>query len=1519
MNSKRAKGPAPPGASVDFGRVLACLLLFVFVVVGAAAVLAPFVLEIPGLRARVEKLALSAVKDETGLTVGFHIERPLWPPGLVVRDVDVGSKTPGKSFAHIREARVTLRPFSLLSGDVVVDGVEVDGLTVDAEMREGVTIPTNLPLVLKPHAPKADAAPAADPPFRSLALTGAHVKVTYMTLAAPDRPASVDLAGIDLDVDAALEGGTTTLNARWQKAAGTVRLSRTQINGPPIDRFLHLTPKITPHPVWDEDRICGLSFNIQVSDGPASTGLDLRKFELDARLDGDETMGTAPTCEENAVDDEQVLHLHLDRFAIDLPKLPQTAASPAGKPAAPHLRIGPAAKLHLAAPALLALRWVQLPTLTGTLTLDLDLAADIDVGDPLPGVLHAAASGRIEGHELRFAQYRFGQSIAGDVTLKPPLVLSSNEIDVAYASGHVALKDLKIEAAPRPFDKKRMPVKVSLAVDRVTFPGLMRELGVSRASHVRWNIDQATTKLSGFLDPLQIDGELTAHTKSFEGAQREVEGNNPGHLVGIKAPVDLTTHVAIRADRLGFERTHLTFGRSVLDADAYIGFADSLDVHATSETLDLTEVSPLVSFPLEGLAKLDWTMSGAMGNPEGKGTLSVAGFSFDGFALGDMETATVHSLGVMIDVEAMRSRKGESVYEVPSLRVDLGKGVGAPIYVDALAKSANMSLDDFYGVFHMEGDPRWQGYQGHLGFDARAHFVVGGPDDLCKSGRLQLDARAKLLAMDLFGERFDGGSADLSLDWLDLGGGGLGFDLDLRAATLHKKGGGDIVASGRIARGGRLGLHVSAGGVSLKGLAAVPVTTIVIDGNIDAVADVSGTFDDMVVDADVTLSPLHVGDQTLDRSRLHVLRRPRGPVAPSPQPDVRGCYTGRKFPPFDPLKYFSDPLEGEYVVSGDVFGGAIKLSDFIVTDQKKKVASGNIVIRGLDLAPLSLLRPVAAESELDDKYEPAPPTFTLTGRASADVHLVKYPLDEWWNSEGTLTGLTLDVESGDKGIATAGTTPTITFGADGATLPKTTLTVNLGDANASVVLEGNIDRKDLDPLTGSPRLHASVTVPSIPLSKLETYFPRLERAEGSMRATLAIEGTIASPTWSGEVAVENGGLAIKNFAVPISAVNGKIKFDPTTGIRIDSLKAEVGGGTIEVSGGAAVKGFDLGDVDMRILAKDVHYRYGESMSMGVTADLHATWSPGEPGEPSDPARLEGVVDIDSFLYEKPVKLFDVSPIQTAQRTDVEAYDPLRDLVTFDIALRSKHGLRVRNNLVDTTMEIGNGGLRVVGSNQRPGLVGDVYVVAGGIFRLGRNDFEIREGSIKFADETKIDPIIDVVATDDFRRAAMVNVSTSEWRFKLHAYGTTSNLTLDITSDPPLSQEDAILLLTIGMTRAEANALGGATAGGIDFLAGLTGFDQTVKQAIPVDDFRVGTAYSVKTGRTEAQITLGKKLTDSLRASITSGLSEQRQVIGNIEWRLSRELSLQGSYDNLSDVANSTGNIGIDLRYRIEFD
>jgi translocation and assembly module TamB len=67
------------------------------------------------------------------------------------------------------------------------------------------------------------------------------------------------------------------------------------------------------------------------------------------------------------------------------------------------------------------------------------------------------------------------------------------------------------------------------------------------------------------------------------------------------------------------------------------------------------------------------------------------------------------------------------------------------------------------------------------------------------------------------------------------------------------------------------------------------------------------------------------------------------------------------------------------------------------------------------------------------------------------------------------------------------------------------------------------------------------------------------------------------------------------------------------------------------------------------------------------------------------------------------------------------------------------------------------------------------------------------------------------------------------------------------------------------------------------------------------------------------VTIGKRLAQRIRAYVTSGLTESREVRSNLELRVSPRVSVEGSYDNVNDISTGLGNLGADVRWRLEFE
>ncbi|HEU4537760.1 MAG TPA: translocation/assembly module TamB domain-containing protein, partial [Polyangiaceae bacterium] len=294
-----------------------------------------------------------------------------------------------------------------------------------------------------------------------------------------------------------------------------------------------------------------------------------------------------------------------------------------------------------------------------------------------------------------------------------------------------------------------------------------------------------------------------------------------------------------------------------------------------------------------------------------------------------------------------------------------------------------------------------------------------------------------------------------------------------------------------------------------------------------------------------------------------------------------------------------------------------------------------------------------------------------------------------------------------------------------------------------------------------------------------------------------------------------------------------------------------------------------------------------------------------------------------------------------KRTQVDAYDPERDLVDLFIAVRMSRPLRFRNNLFEGEAALDSDALYVTGTNQRYGLQGRLRTLKGGRLFLRASEFEVRQGFIRFESASRVEPYLDVTATTEYRRyarpasagggasaapgAGAVAAANAGglWRIALRVYGKADELKIDLSSEPSLAQEDITLLLAVGMTRAELQQLQAANVGStvaLEALSALSGANAAVRTVLPIiDDFRLGSAYSTRSGRTEPTVTVGKRVSDRVRANVTTGLTENRDVRSNLEWSITPETSLIGNYDNQNDISSQgLGNLGADVRIRLEF-
>jgi translocation and assembly module TamB len=614
----------------------------------------------------------------------------------------------------------------------------------------------------------------------------------------------------------------------------------------------------------------------------------------------------------------------------------------------------------------------------------------------------------------------------------------------------------------------------------------------------------------------------------------------------------------------------------------------------------------------------------------------------------------------------------------------------------------------------------------------------------------------------------------------------------------------------------------------------------------------------------------------------------------------------------------------------------------VMTRAKSPHLSGRLSLRGLDLGALARIRAQGSPAADADGAIAEPATTTLGGQLWGELIADDVPIGDAARSRARLFLGPTVVSRGGQTLTLEPPSQPLTLADDVLTIPPLHVTLETPDGfRGGFVLHGGVARVATD-----PTLALEARLEPVDLAVLQRLAPRVDRAGGKVEGVVRLSGRAASPALSGDLRADGDEIVI--HGLPTAITDAHLEVHASGEEIVASGSGKFAGGTVELEGSIPMRGIDLGSLDSRVIARGVRLTPTDGVSATFDADLEVTYDPKAQGHDGALPHVTGDVTVASFGYTRPIALTtDLTALGTrARRTEVDAYDPSLDFVTFDLRMRSRAPIVIKNNLVEVQLAIDSGSLEVTGTNQRVGLRGALRTLPGGRFHFQSNDFEVRQGLIRFDDPTRVAPNVDITAVTEYRRysdtaagaaagtgagSGPTAASTSStrgsslWRITLHAYGDADDLRVDMTSEPSLSQEDIVLLLAVGMTRAELDQLQASSLGAsiaLNYLGAASGADRAVKQAVPIiDDFRFGSAYSTVTGKTEPQLTVGKRLTNDLRASVSTGLvSEDRELRSNIEWRLSNRLSVQGSYDNINDVSSSAlGNLGVDLRWRLEFE
>lgn len=397
------------------------------------------------------------------------------------------------------------------------------------------------------------------------------------------------------------------------------------------------------------------------------------------------------------------------------------------------------------------------------------------------------------------------------------------------------------------------------------------------------------------------------------------------------------------------------------------------------------------------------------------------------------------------------------------------------------------------------------------------------------------------------------------------------------------------------------------------------------------------------------------------------------------------------------------------------------------------------------------------------------------------------------------------------------------------TIPQTTADIELNAGNGSLSVQGNIQTRGFQPLTLQARmpfayeetkdggvrlfhpdapLSAQANFPGTSLEIFRPFLPTARRLEGSLAGRVNVSGTVSAPKIDGEATLTGGDIELSTDSPRINAVNARVTMN-TSRVALESLHGEVGAGPFDATGWADFS--KPGDPALHLQIKGSKVLLARDPGLRLRADLDLVADGrGSAGSVTGSVQLvDGRIfkrlEITPLIVPNPVS----GPVFTAPVLAGLVPPPFAEWKA-NVTIKNAEPFLLMGNLA--TGEI-SPDLTLTGTLGAPFLNGTVYLKNLQAY-LPATTVLIPEGKIYFTQQQPFMPIMDVRARTD----------TSGYNVQMYAYGALSDSKLVMRSDPPLSQENLIFLLTTGLTPTGMSGAGlgeaAAGQGGIILLRSL---------------------------------------------------------------------------------------------------
>ena len=579
-------------------------------------------------------------------------------------------------------------------------------------------------------------------------------------------------------------------------------------------------------------------------------------------------------------------------------------------------------------------------------------------------------------------------------------------------------------------------------------------------------------------------------------------------------------------------------------------------------------------------------------------------------------------------------------------------------------------------------------------------------------------------------------------------------------------------------------------------------------------------------------------------------------------------------------------------VKSEVFGKQLKL-DFSYDSKKSKTNHLNIQTNQFDASLLGmLLNPKLAS---DGNYK-----FLVTGNSHYQFKTNQFDLG---------TGF---------------------FDVDYFTLQKTGFEMSLKNKIHLEAKNGNIHRENFSVKGSSGDVSGYIFVQDSKLDGkvegiVESTFaefltPVIARVSGKVSLEYFLNGTLRAPVMYGKSQLNSLQLKLQSMEQSFENITGTVNLKKNI-LSLQNINTDLAGGRVNLGG--TIELFVDRYPEMKLLSNlfDTKLIIYPFQYLKTRGRLTVTGS-------ELPYLVAGEVHIDSGLSREPMLNQAKGQKRTISKffptsSSIDGFE--KPLFVLKIKARADRNVLIKNELLDVEAK---GDLMVLNTINAPRLLGAAEVVQGKLL-FKDNEFAIQSAKVEFENPNTLEAKFNLTS----------NTEVNQTKIRLYAAGTSSQWKVELSSNPPLSEDKILSLLALGFNSEDVNKLQAKDRGvlqqgeaasvllySLDFnkeVKDKTGFQIQLQEAIDQQSgtsiFRPqATSDTTAAPKIILKRSVGKKVDLSVGSTVGVGTSTQREV--NAEVKVTPGMSVIGVWNSFEGVnaQDERTSYGVDLKLEKRF-